>query len=69
MLTEVYLYKDDVLVSSRTDGMADFTLPNVNLTYQGTYHCLAGWFDGQQNLAKSLGNPVTVEGELIYTFQ
>ncbi|CAL8375209.1 unnamed protein product [Gadus morhua 'NCC'] len=61
MLTEVCLYKDDVLVSSRTDGMADFTLPNVNLTYQGTYHCLAGWFDGQQNLAKSLGNPVTVE--------
>ncbi|CAL8333032.1 unnamed protein product [Boreogadus saida] len=61
MLTEVDLYKDNVLVSSRTDGMADFTLPNVNLTYQGTYHCLAGWFDGQQNLAKSLGNPVTVK--------
>ena len=66
----MYLYKEDVLVSSRTDGMGGFTMPNVNITYQGRYHCMANWFaDGQQNSARSLGQLVTVLGELVYTFQ
>ena len=67
-LTEVFLYKDNVLVASQRDGVGDFALPNVNLTYQGTYHCTANWLDGQQNSAKSLGNLVTVKGKWIYTF-
>ncbi|CAL8353542.1 unnamed protein product [Lota lota] len=60
-LMEASLYKDDVLVLSRNDGIADFQLPNVNVAFQGTYYCMATWFYGQQMSAKSPGYLVTVK--------